>query len=207
MTRLASASGPAMSVGLALAQTRLGAGEVAGQPLRHIAPDGVELRRRHIARPRQIDRDVGFDAPRPGAHHHDPVGEEHRLLDRMGDEDAGDAGALPYLQQLALQLLARQRVERAEWLIHEEDVGVVGEHARDRDALLHAAGELARVAIGETFEPDELEVLAADGIDLMARQAALARPETDVLAHRHPWKQRIVLEHYAAVATGTGDDA
>ena len=31
---------------------------------------------------------------------------------------------------------------RAERLVEQHDLGVVGEHARDRGALLHAAGEL-----------------------------------------------------------------
>src|SRR5262249_58127276 len=44
-----------------------------------------------------------------------------------------------------------------------------------------------------------------DGPDLAASQAALARPEADVLSHRHPWKQRVVLEHHAAVAGRAGD--
>ena len=76
-----------------------------------------------------------------------------------------------------LKLLAGERVERAERLVHQERAGVVGEHARDRDALLHAAGELARIAVGETFETDQLEEFVGDVVDLASWQAALARPE------------------------------
>ena len=85
-----------------------------------------------------------------------------RLLNRMGDEDDGHAGARPDLQQLALQLLAGERVERTKRLVHQQDVGVVGKHARDRHALLHAARELARIAVGEALEADQLDELVGD---------------------------------------------
>src|SRR4029077_13568766 len=41
-------------------------------------------------------------------HHDDAVGEEDRLLDRVGDEEDGEAGALPQAQELALQSLVRR---------------------------------------------------------------------------------------------------
>jgi hypothetical protein len=37
------------------------------------------------------------------------------------------------------------------------------------------------------------------------RHAALARAELDVLHHRQPGKQRVALEHHAAVGAGAGD--
>ena len=123
----------------------------------------------------------------------------------MGDEHDGDAAARPDREQLTLKLLAGERIERAERLVHQQDAGVVGEHARDGDALLHAARELVRVAIGRALEPDQLHELVRDLVDLAARQPALARAEADVLAHRHPGEQRIVLEHHAAVAAGGCD--
>ena len=44
--------------------------------------------------------------------------------------------------QLVLQMLADQRVERGERLVHQQDVGLGRKGARQADALLHAAGEL-----------------------------------------------------------------
>src|SRR5438309_1935055 len=70
------------------------------------------------------------------------VAEVHRLLDVVRDEDDGLAGALPQARQLFLHRLARLRVERAEGLVHQQHFGIEGEHARERDALLHAAGKL-----------------------------------------------------------------
>ena len=68
-------------------------------------------------------------------------------------------GALPDLQQLVLQALARHGVERAERLVHQHQLGVVGQHAGDRHALLHAAGELVRIGVGELLQADQLDEL------------------------------------------------
>ena len=106
---------------------------------------------------------LALDPARAGRHHHHAVGEEDRLLDRMGDEHHGQPGALPDLQQLVLQPLARHGVERAERLVHQHHLGVVGEHARDRDALLHAAGQLVRIGVGEALQADQLDE-ALDGV-------------------------------------------
>ncbi len=39
------------------------------------------------------------------------------------------------------------RVDAGERLVHQQHVGIVGERADDADALLHAAGQLVRIAI------------------------------------------------------------
>ena len=90
-------------------------------------------------------------------------------------------GARPDLQQLVLQLLAGHGVERAERLVHQHDLGVVGEHARDRDALLHAAGELVRIGVGKTLQADQFdEVIRVSPISLGA--APRLRAEADIVA-------------------------
>ncbi len=50
--------------------------------------------------------------------------------------------ALPEPQQLLVQLVAGDLVERAERLVHQQELGLEAERARDRDALLHAARQL-----------------------------------------------------------------
>ena len=68
--------------------------------------------------------------------------------------------SLPDAHQLEGQLLARQRVERAERLVHQQDVGIVHQRAADAGALLHAAGQLARILALEAGEADEREQVA-----------------------------------------------
>ena len=63
--------------------------------------------------------------------------------------------------QLRLQAEARDRVERAERLVHQQHGRVGGERAGEADALALPAGELCGVARRVVrFEPDELEQLA-----------------------------------------------
>ena len=62
--------------------------------------------------------------------------------------------------QLLLQPGARDRVERAERLVHQQHRRVGGECPREPDALALAAGELRRVALRVgLLEPDEVEQL------------------------------------------------
>ena len=56
---------------------------------------------------------------------------------------------------LDLHLLAQVLVERAERLVEQQDIRIEDEPARQRHALLLAAGQFARVAIGEAGEADE----------------------------------------------------
>ena len=110
----------------------------------------------------ELGVDDGLDAAGPRRHHRDAVGEIDRLLHVVGDEDHGLGRALPDAQQLGLHQAARLRVERAERLVHQQDVRIEGERARDRGALLHAAGELRGIAVLEAGEADQLdEVLRA----------------------------------------------
>ena len=79
----------------------------------------------------------------------DPVGEVDGLVDVVSDEEDRDPVLLTDAKRQVLEIAARLRVDRRERLVHEQDRGLVGERARDRDPLLHPAGELPRVAIPE----------------------------------------------------------
>ena len=56
-----------------------------------------------VARPRQLDRYDLLHAAGRARDHHDPVGQEHRLLHAVGDEQHGLAVALPDREQFVLQ--------------------------------------------------------------------------------------------------------
>ena len=56
---------------------------------------------------------------------------------------------LPDAEQQLLHQLAGLVVERAERLVHQQHARVVGQRARQRDALLHAARQLLRVVVLE----------------------------------------------------------
>src|SRR5260370_24129574 len=75
-------------------------------------------------------------------------GEEHRFAKIVGDEDDGLAEAAREGAELALKLGARNGIEGAEGLVHQENGRVGGEGAGHAHALALAAGKLVRVAVG-----------------------------------------------------------
>ena len=65
-------------------------------------------------------------------------------------------GALPDVQDQFLRLLARQRVERAERLVHQQHFRIAGQRTRNADALLHAAGERVDRRLLEAVEAEQM---------------------------------------------------
>ena len=139
------------------------------------------------------------DASGPGRHHDDPVGEEHRLGDRVRHEHDGGARLGRDAHELGLHLLARHLVERAERLVHEQQPGLLGERAGDRDALLHAARELVGVAVGEVGEADHLEQLGHAGRAGSGCHAVQFERQRDVRGDRAPRQQPRRLERDAVL--------
>src|SRR5207253_9003282 len=80
------------------------------------------------------------------AHHRDAVAELDRLIDVVRHED--DRYALGALQpeELVLETLAHDRVDRREGLVHEHQRRLRRHRARDADTLALAARELRRIA-------------------------------------------------------------
>ena len=108
----------------------------------------------------QLGRGRVLGDPAALAHDRDPVAHLDRLVDVVGDEEDGLADLGLEAQELVLQALAVDRVDRAEGLVHQHHQGVRGERPRHPDPLLLAAGELRRVAVGEVgVEADQLEQL------------------------------------------------
>jgi hypothetical protein len=77
----------------------------------------------------------------------------------VGHEDDRDAGPLPDAQHLGVHPLAGHLVQRAKRLVHQQQRRGEGERAGNRHALLHPAGQLVRVALGELGEAHQVEHL------------------------------------------------
>ncbi len=75
----------------------------------------------------------------------------------MGHEDRGDAEVTLQAHELELQVGTQGPVERREWLVEQENRWMGGERSRHGNALLLTAGHLARQAIGEGREADEID--------------------------------------------------
>ena len=90
----------------------------------------------------------------------DAVAHLDRLVDVVGDEDHRLADLPVQASELVLQPETRDRVERAERLVHQQYRRVGRERTRQADALALAAGQLRRIPLGVgRVEPDELEQL------------------------------------------------
>ena len=72
------------------------------------------------------------------------VGQEGSFADAVGHEDHRLAVGLPDAQKLDPHLVAGDRIEGAERLVHQENAGVMNERSTNRYALAHAARQLAR---------------------------------------------------------------
>src|SRR6185437_4765086 len=153
-----------------------------------------------IAVARQIALDDVDDAAGPRRHHHDAARQEHRLGNRVRDEDHRLAGALPQLEELLVEPVADDLVECAERLVHEEEVGVERQRARDRDALLHAARELPREFAFEPVELDQLDDPRRALELFLFRQAHDLQGQRDVAQHAAPRIERRSLEDIAISA-------
>lgn len=77
----------------------------------------------------------------------DARGEQESFANVVSDEDDGLIEAASEGAEFALKFRARDGIERAEGLVHEQDGRIGGEGAGDADALALAAGKFARAAM------------------------------------------------------------
>jgi hypothetical protein len=150
--------------------------------------------------------DLGTHAPRVRRQQRDAVADHQRFFDGVRDEQQREAHLVPQLEQFLLHLAARERIERGEGLVHQQHARLHGQRAGDGHALLHAAGELVRMHVGEPGQAHLVEVVQrAFGGFLLAERARREQREHDVLLDRFPWRQLVeFLEHDDAVGAGLG---
>jgi len=162
----------------------------------------------HVVLPpgaRQVDVDDPAHLPGAARQHQDPVGEQHRLVEVVGDEHDRLAGLGPDPHELFLHVLAGLGVDRAERLVHEQDLRVGREGPGDPDPLLHPAGELVRVARGEPFQPDPAQLLTGALGGLGGGHLPDRQREHDVVQDGPPREEPERLEHHGALRARAGD--
>ena len=131
---------------------------------------------------------------------HDLLGDLQRLLLVVRDEDRRHVDLVVEAAQPRAQLLADAGVERAERLVEQQHLRLDGQRAGERHPLALAAGELARVALAEVAEADEVQQLLHAGLDLVLRALLDGQAEADVVGHRHVLERGVVLEDEADLA-------
>jgi hypothetical protein len=112
----------------------------------------------------------------------------------VGDEDDRAAGLPPDLHQLVLHHAAVLRVERAERLVHQQDLRLDRQRAGDRGPLLHPAGQAARIVALEPVQADQVEVRPGARLRRFALHAERLQAADDVVPDRLPGQQPRLLE-------------
>ena len=102
--------------------------------------------------------------------------------------------------ELVVEDVAGHRVEGAERLVHQQQVGVLGEGSRQRGPLAHAAGQLVRALAGEPVEVHRGEQRRRSVLALRPRNTGQAHRQLDVGLDRQPREERRLLEHQRRAA-------
>ena len=141
-------------------------------------------------------------------HNRHAGGHGHGFFLVVRDHNAGYAHLLERVDQFELGLLAQFFIERTQRLVEQQDFRALGQAARQRHALLLAAGELVRFAFGEFAHLHQSQHFFHARIDFALGHFVLLEAERDVLLHRHMRKQRIALKHHidgAVIRRQAGD--
>lgn len=138
-------------------------------------------------------------------HQDDAAAERDGLVEVVRDEDDGLLERALKVAQLRLHVAPDQRIEGAERLIHEEDVRIRRERPRETRALLHAAGQLARILRLPALEADEFDRLHRPLDPLLGRDLLDLEPESDIPEDGPVGQQGEVLEDHAESLLAEGE--
>jgi hypothetical protein len=123
----------------------------------------------------------------------------------VGDEQHGLAVAGPQLEQQVAHDLPGLRIERAERLVHQQDLRVADQHLGEADALPLSARELMGIAVPEGGKADALEPGLRALQRLRAGGACNLQADGDVVARRLPGHHRVLLEQVAGAEVEAGE--
>ena len=138
-------------------------------------------------------------------HDGDAVGDGQGLLLVVGHVDRGDADlVLDALDDVA-HLHAQLGVQVGKRLVHQQHVRLDDDGAGQGDALLLAAGELGRHAVGVLVDLHHAQDFVRPAVALLPGHPAGLEAVGDVVAHGHVGEHGVVLEHHAHVALVGGD--
>src|SRR5918996_2108817 len=83
------------------------------------------------------------------------VAEPDGFPDVVSNEQDRHPSGPPHPLEFVVQEVTCDRIERTEGLVHQEDVGILGESASQCDTLPHAARKLIWTLVGKPCEMDE----------------------------------------------------
>ena len=118
----------------------------------------------------------------------------------MGDVEDGLAAVPVQRLELDPERDPQARIEVGQRLVQHQQPGAARDRPPDRDPLLLAAGEGARVAIQQVLDPEQRRHLAHPALDLGCGRPGGAQREGDVVEAGEVREQGDVLEQQADVA-------
>ena len=117
----------------------------------------------------------------------------------------GSAAFGPQIEEIGTQRFGRQHIQRREGLVHQQDIGMHDQRAREADTLAHAARQLPWVGRLEAVETDQVDGGQRALADIGLGHALGFQSERDVLEHGQPGEQCEALEHHGDAGRGAGD--
>ena len=158
------------------------------------------------SRPRDVDRDVGDDAPGSWREDDDAIGDQDRLGDAVGDHDDRRRRAVPQPQQLEVEAFAAQRIERAERFVEQEHGGLERKGAGERHALaVPPDSSDGRESADCGSRPTRSISVATRAAAALGRPAGEVERVGDVVGGRAPRQQARLLEDQADARVGPVD--
>ena len=138
---------------------------------------------------------VGDDPAGARRHQHDPVGQQHGLLDVVRDQHHRPRFGAQRLGEPRLRLRAGEGVERRERLVQAQQRAAGEQRAQEGDALAHAAGQRRGAGLLEPGEAELLEARVRLAAGLGLGFALDADGQRRVVERRQPRQQGVSLRH------------
>src|SRR5580765_3746438 len=152
-----------------------------------------------MARARQVHSKFLYNAAGPEGHQGNAIAEAHSFAHVVGHEDHSASGFSPDLLEFIVEHVARLGIERREGLVHQQDIRLSRERAGKRYSLAHAARKLVRTAVLKLREMHEAQIVTNLLFPLSLRETLHLQSEFNVLCHRQPGEQAMVLKHKDAI--------
>lgn len=135
--------------------------------------------------------------------HRNAVAELQGLIDVVGDHDHGFLETLLEVEELALEFVTGDGIERAEWFIEQDDPGVGGEGPRKGHALSLSAGQFNGIPRAKLLrvKMNEVQERMHSARSLFGLPSKQQGYETDVRFNGPMRQQSGVLLHVPDAAT------
>ncbi|MNI27638.1 hypothetical protein D3C73_813850 [compost metagenome] len=132
-------------------------------------------------------------------HQGDPVADAQGLIQIMRDEYNRLLHFGLQFQQLLLHILADQRVQRTESLIHQQNIRVIGKAACQAHPLLHASAELIGTVMLPAFKAYEFQSLHGKPGSFLFLYPLHFKTIFGIGQHRAVREQRKLLEDHSDI--------